>query len=213
MSVARLLGLSAAVLAGVVLGRWSAPAAEPPPAAVSAASVAAAVGTVDHRPLHIAAPAACPATPAAADPTTDAERDKAALLLAERQAAETQRRAVQAAQDALATEADPARKRELIRAIAAHKAQDDLGSAWTWLLQHRADPGYAENVRNLLYQWSYARPEHVATLLPQVTSGEAQTAAAQQLAQLWHRKDPHAYQAWVASLPEGPLKAAAAAPY
>lgn len=208
MGVARLLGLSAAVLAGVVLGRWSAPAADP---------MASAEGARHQAPLHGTAqaftPAACPAVPTTPGVAPDAERDQAALLLAERQAAETQRRAVQAAQDALATEADPARQRELIREIAAHKAQDDLGSAWTWLLQHRADPGYAENVRNLLYQWSYARPEHVATLLPQVTSGEAQTAAAQQLAQLWHKKDPHAYQAWVASLPEGPLKQAAATPY
>jgi copper(I)-binding protein len=53
----------------------------------------------------------------------------------------------------------------------------------------------------------------VATLLPQVASGEAQAAAAQQLAQLWNKKDPHAYQAWVASLPEGALKTAARSPY
>jgi hypothetical protein len=53
----------------------------------------------------------------------------------------------------------------------------------------------------------------VATLLPQVASGEAQSAAAHQLAQLWNKKDPHAYHAWVASLPEGPLKSAARSPY
>lgn len=205
MCTTRLLGLTAAVLAGVVLGRWNAPAAEPAPAVRDSAPA--------HTAAMLPAPVACPPAPPVAHAGAEAERDRAALLLAERQAADAQRRAVQAAQEALATEPDPQRRRELIREIAAHKAHDDLGSAWTWLLQHRADPGYAENVRNLLYQWSYARPEHVAALLPQVTSGEAQTAAAQQLAQLWNRKDPHAYQAWVASLPEGPLKAAAASPY
>jgi len=139
--------------------------------------------------------------------------DEQAIRRAERAAADERLIALKAAQDSLAIERDPQRKSELIREIAAQKAQDDLGGAWTWLTQHRADPGYAENARNLLFQWSYAKPEHVATLLPQVASGEAQTAAAQQLAQLWNKKDPHAYHAWVASLPEGALKAAARSPY
>jgi hypothetical protein len=206
MDTARGLGLSAAVLAGVLIGRFSAPE----PKAAPAAAVVARTPEPARAVAPIVTPVAC--TPAPAQPA-DAEEDKAALLRAERAAAEEQRQARQAAQDALALERDPQRKSELIREIVAHKAQDDLGTAWTWLLQHRADPGYAENARNLLYQWSYARPEHVAALLPQVASGEAQAAAAQQLAQLWNKKDPHAYQAWVASLPEGPLKAAARSPY
>jgi hypothetical protein len=201
----RALWVSAALLAGLGLGRWSAPApevAQPiqvlPRAAEPRAVVQASLPTAT----------ACPPPTQAPSP-----QDEQVIRRAERAAAEGRLAALQAAQASLAIERDPQRKSELIREIAAQKAQDDLGGAWTWLTQHRADPGYAENARNLLYQWSYARPEHVATLLPQVASGEAQTAAAQQLAQLWNKKDPHAYHAWVASLPEGPLKAAAGSPY
>lgn len=201
----RALWLLAGVLAGVALGRWSAPAVEstPPPA------VALPVAPV---PKAMPAPV-CPPAPqlaeagASAAEVARAERESLAREAADKAAV------LQGAQASLLQERDPQRRSELIREIAAHKARDDLGVAWTWLTQHRGDPGYAENVRNLLYQWSYARPEHVATLLPQVASGEAQTAAAQQLAQLWNKKDPHAYQAWVASLPEGALKTAARSPY
>jgi len=201
----RALWVSAALLAGLGLGRWSAPVPEPaqpiqllPRAAEPRVVVQASLPTAT----------ACPPPAQAPSP-----QDEQVIRRAERAAAEERLAALTAAQASLAIERDPQRKSELIREIAAQKAQDDLGGAWTWLTQHRADPGYAENARNLLYQWSYARPEHVATLLPQVASGEAQTAAAQQLAQLWNKKDPHAYHAWVASLPEGALKAAARAPY
>ncbi len=196
--------LLAGVLVGVVLGRLSTPSAEPvmaspPPVA---------------QPVVAAAARVVPAT--ACPPTAqqeEAQATAAEIARAERTAIEAQAAALRDAQAAFAQERDPRRKSELIREIAAHKAAEDLGVAWTWLTQHRTDPGYAENVRNLLYQWSYARPEHVATLLPQVASGEAQAAAAHQLAALWNRKDPHAYHAWVASLPEGPLKSAARSPY
>ncbi|MGY4828401.1 hypothetical protein ACVNIS_07485 [Sphaerotilaceae bacterium SBD11-9] len=199
MSTERVLGLSAALLAGVVAGRMTVGEPQATPA-VESVHVAAA---------PVAVPVACTPAP---QPVA-AEEDRADLAGAQPQPGEPQRNELQAAQDALARESDPQRKSELIREIVARKSQDDLGGAWTWLLQHRSDPGYAENARNLLYQWSYARPEHVAALLPQVQSGEAQTAAAQQLAQLWNKKDPHAYQAWVASLPDGSLKAAARSPY
>jgi hypothetical protein len=191
--------LLAGVLAGVVIGRMS--GSEP------AAAEGPVVAVQQALPVPTPAPACPPASAA------EAEETPAARAQAERAAAQAQAEALQAAQAALAQEREPERRSELIREIAAHKAQDDLGLAWTWLAQHRTDPGHAENVRNLLYHWSYARPEHVAALLPQVTSGEAQTAAAHQLAQLWNRKDPHAYHAWVASLPDGPLKAAARTPY
>lgn len=199
------LFLLAGVLVGIGLGRLSMAPAE-----------ALAPVIVEQRPVataRTAVPAACrPAAVQAEGDTGGADAARAERESLAREAA-AQAAAVQAAQDALAREGDPQRKSELIREVAAHKARDDLGLAWTWLTQHRADPGYAENVRNLLYQWSYAKPEHVAALLPQVASGEAQAAAARQLAQLWNRKDPHAYQAWVASLPDGPLKAAARSPY
>ena len=201
----RTLWVSVALLAGLGLGRWSAPvpeAARPIQVLPRAAEPRAAVQ------VSLPLVTACP--PSAQAPSPE---DEQAIRRAERAATEERLAALQAAQASLAIERDPQRKSELIREIAAQKAQDDLGGAWTWLTQHRADPGYAENVRNLLFQWSYAKPEHVATLLPQVASGEAQTAAAQQLAQLWNKKDPHAYRAWVASLPEGPLKAAAGTPY
>lgn len=195
--------LLAGVLAGMLLGRLSAPAVDTAPPAVVAQPVAAAT--------QAAPPPVCPPSIAQADAgaaeAARAERD------AQAREAEEKTTLLQTAQEALARERDPQRRSELIREIAARKSQDDLGIAWTWLTQHRADPGYAENVRNLLYQWSYARPEHVAALLPQVASSETQAAAAQQLAQLWNRKDPHAYHAWVASLPEGALKSAARSPY
>ena len=189
---------ASALLLGVVLGRWSAPGAPPPkPMAVSPAVV---------QPPTVLAPinlAQVQCEPGDADDTVATQAPPA----------DNRASAVVTALDRLARTADPQQKTELIREITALKAQDDLGSAWGWLTQHRSDPAYAESARNLLYQWSYARPEHVATLLPDVASGEAQAAAAQQLAQLWNKKDPHAYNAWVASLPEGPLKAAAGSPY
>jgi len=189
---------TSALVAGVVLGRWSVPDAPPPePMAVSAAVA---------QPPSVLAPinlAQAQCEPADADDTVAREAP----------ATDDRAQTLGTALGTLARTADPQHKTELIREITALKAQDDLGGAWSWLAQHRADPGYAENARNLLFQWSYAKPEHVATLLPQVASGEAQIAAAQQLAQLWNKKDPHAYHAWVASLPEGPLKAAAGSPY
>lgn len=193
------------VVVGVLLGRLSMPSVASAPPIVVERPVAAV-------PKALPSPV-CPPAPQLAEANASA----AEVARAERESLEREAKAkaatLQAAQAALTQERDPQRKSELIREIAAHKAAEDLGIAWTWLTQHRADPGYAENVRNLLYQWSYARPEHVATLLPQVTSGEAQAAAAHQLAQLWNKKDPHAYQAWVASLPEGALKTAARSPY
>lgn len=193
------------LLAGVLLGRLSVPSVASAPPPVAERPVATAPKAV---PVPV-----CPPTPHQAE--ADAGAAEAARSERESLAREAAAKAatLQAAQAALLHERDPQRKSELIREIAALKAQDDLGGAWTWLTQHRRDPGYAENVRNLLYQWSYAKPEHVATLLPQVASGEAQAAAAQQLAQLWNKKDPHAYHAWVASLPEGALKTAARSPY
>jgi hypothetical protein len=189
---------ASALLAGVVLGRWSTPDAPPPvPMAVSAAIA---------QPPTVLAPinlAQVQCEPGDADDTVAREAppadDRASALVS--------------ALDTLARSADPQQKTALIREITDLKARDDLGGAWSWLTQHRADPAYAESARNLLFQWSYAKPEHVAALLPEVQSGEAQTAAAQQLAQLWNKKDPHAYHAWVASLPAGALKAAAGAPY
>jgi hypothetical protein len=192
--------VAAAVMVGAALGRWSAPQAE----------LAAPVQVLPRTAMAaLPAPNAQPHTLLQARCEPDAADDKQASS----PAPDARAAALSASLDALARTRDPQHKSELIREIAAQKAQDDLGGAWTWLTQHRADPGYAENARNLLFQWSYARPEHVAALLPQVHSGEAQAAAAQQLAQLWNKKDPHAYHAWVATLPEGPLKAAAGAPY
>jgi hypothetical protein len=190
---------ASALLAGVALGRWSVPDAPPPePMAMAPAAVAPPLAVL--APINLAQ-ARCEPEPD--DDTVAREAppgdDKAATL--------------STALDTLARTADPQQKTALIREITALKAQDDLRTAFGWLTQHRSDPAYAESARNLLYQWSYARPEHVAALLPEVASGEAQAAAAQQLAQFWNKKDPHAYHAWVASLPEGALKAAAGAPY
>ncbi|HEX3139838.1 MAG TPA: hypothetical protein VHQ87_07275 [Rhizobacter sp.] len=194
------LAAAGALLAGLALGRFSVPAADAPPADPLAVAASAAPREPLLAPINLAQ-VQCEAR------ADDAGSTKEASPADERTAT------LNAALDTLARTSDPQRKTALIREIAAQKAQDDLGSAWTWLTQYRGDPGYAENMRNLLYQWSYARPEHVAALLPQVQSGEAQAAAAQQLAQLWNKKDPNAYHAWVASLPDGALKTAAGAPY
>jgi hypothetical protein len=188
-----------ALLAGVLLGRWSVPDA-PPPAPMAWAPAVAAQPAAVLAPINLAQ--------AQCEPGVD---DTVATK--EAPPADDKTATLGTALDTLARTANPQQKTELIREITALKAQDDLRSAWGWLTQHRSDPAYAESARNLLYQWSYARPEHVAALLPEVTSGEAQVAAAQQLAQFWNKKDPHAYHAWVASLPEGALKAAARSPY
>jgi hypothetical protein len=189
---------TSALVAGVVLGRWSVPEA-PPPEPMAMSPAAAQPPTV-LAPINLAQ---VQCEPGDADDT----------LAREVPPADERAHALASALDTLARTADPQQKTALIREITALKAQDDLGGAWTWLTQHRADPAYAESARNLLFQWSYARPEHVAALLPELQSGEAQAAAAQQLAQLWNKKDPHAYHAWVASLPAGALKAAAGSPY
>ncbi|MBC7955734.1 MAG: hypothetical protein H7Y33_07690, partial [Cytophagales bacterium] len=169
-------------------------------------------------PVQVLARATVPTLPAAPSTTIQAQCEPHSAGGEEAKEAtspspDNRAAALSALLETLARTRDPQHKSELIREITAQKAQDDLGGAWTWLTQHHADPGYAENARNLLFQWSYAKPEHVAALLPQVQSGEAQAAAAQQLAQLWNKKDPNAYHAWVVSLPEGALKAAAASPY
>ena len=97
----------------------------------------------------------------------------------------------------------------LMDGLAQRKGQDDLGAAWDWLSRYAADPGYADAAQNLLYRSSWARPEAVAQLLPRVRDAAVQADAVVHLTQLWRRKDPAAYEAWLASLPAGPLRTAA----
>jgi len=97
----------------------------------------------------------------------------------------------------------------LMNELAQRKGQDDLGAAWDWLGRHAADPQYADAAQNLLYRWSWTRPEAVAQLLPRVQDAAVQADAAVHLTQMWRRKDPAAYEAWLASLPAGPLRTAA----
>jgi hypothetical protein len=99
----------------------------------------------------------------------------------------------------------------LLGELAQRKGQDDLDAAWNWLGRYAGDARYADAAQNLLYRWSWTRPEAVAQLLPRVQDATVQADAAAHLTQMWRRKDPVAYEAWLASLPAGPLRTAALA--
>jgi hypothetical protein len=104
---------------------------------------------------------------------------------------------------------DPAVRTSLMNELANRKAQEDVASAWQWLDQYSADPAYAEVALNMLYRWSYARPQDVAQLLPRVANPALQASAAAHLARYWQQRDPSGYQQWLASLPPGALRSAA----
>ena len=106
----------------------------------------------------------------------------------------------------LARTTDPAIRKSLLSEISVQKGQEDLASAWTWLNEYKADAQYGETALNLLYRWSYSKPEEVAKILPMVADAQVQSAAATHLSRFWQKKDPAGYQAWVASLPPGALK-------
>lgn len=101
---------------------------------------------------------------------------------------------------------DPMIRKSLLSEISIQKGQEDLASAWTWLNEYKTDAHYGETALNLLYRWSYTKPEEVAKLLPTVADPEVQSAAATHLSRFWQKKDPAGHQAWVASLPPGTLK-------
>lgn len=106
---------------------------------------------------------------------------------------------------------DPTIRTSLMSELAIRKGQDDLGEAWRWLGQHGGDPAHAEAAQNLLYRWSYTKPEEVARILPDVQDAAVQATATAHLTQFWMKKDPGAYERWVASLPPGQLRAYALA--
>ena len=106
----------------------------------------------------------------------------------------------------LARTTDPVIRKSLLNEIAIQKGQEDLASAWTWLNEYKGEADYGETALNLLYRWSYAKPEEVAKILPMVADPEVQSAAATHLSRFWQQRDPAGYQAWVASLPPGALK-------
>lgn len=101
---------------------------------------------------------------------------------------------------------DPAVRQSLMSELAIRKGQDDLGYAWQWLGQHKSDPAYTDAAQNLLYRWSYTKPDEVAQLVPQLGDAVAQAAATAHLVQFWQKKDPAGYRKWVASLPPGQLR-------
>ena len=109
----------------------------------------------------------------------------------------------------LARSTDPQVRKSLLSELSMQKGQDDLAAAWSWLDEYKADAHYAETALNLLYRWSYTRPDAVAQLLPTVTDAQVQSAAATHLARFWQKTDGAGYQAWLAALPPGPLKDAA----
>lgn len=106
----------------------------------------------------------------------------------------------------LAGTTDPLIRKSLMGEIANQKGQEDLASAWRWLDEHKADAHYGETALNLLYRWSYTKPQEVAKILPTVTDAQVQSAAATHLSRFWQKKDPAGYQAWVASLPPGAIR-------
>jgi hypothetical protein len=109
----------------------------------------------------------------------------------------------EAAMDFLGRTQDATIRNSLIRAISQQMGQQDLRTAWTWLRQYRTEAAYSENARNLLYRWSYVKAEEVAELLPSIEDREMQSVVAEELARVWQRSDPNAYQAWRSSLPSG----------
>jgi hypothetical protein len=102
--------------------------------------------------------------------------------------------------------ADPMVKKSLLHEIAIQKGQEDLAAAWTWLNQYKADEHYGEAAMNLLYRWSYSKPEEVAKILPGIADVQLQSMAATHLSRFWQKKDPQGHQAWLASLPPGTIK-------
>ena len=117
----------------------------------------------------------------------------------------------QAAADFMNQSTDPVVRRSLMSELAIRKGQDDLGAAWTWLAQYGSDPAYADVAQNLLYRWSYTKPQEVAQILANVGDAAVQANGAAYLTQFWQRSDRSAYQNWIASLPPGPLRNAALA--
>lgn len=101
---------------------------------------------------------------------------------------------------------DDAVRKSLMSELAIRKGQDDLGEAWTWLEQHSADPAHAQAAQNLLYRWSYTKPEQVAHIVQGMADDAVQATAAAHLTQFWQQKDPAAFQRWVATLPPGQLR-------
>ncbi len=104
---------------------------------------------------------------------------------------------------------DPAIRQSLMSEIAIRHGQESLTTAWNWLSQYNSDPQYAEAAQNLLYRWSYTKPEEVARILPTLNNQELQAAAGTRLSVFWQQRDQASYQAWLASLPPGSLKQAA----
>ncbi len=107
---------------------------------------------------------------------------------------------------------DPVIRKSLLAEISIQKGQEDLTAAWTWLDQYRGDAQYGETALNLLYRWSYIKPEEVAKLLPKVADAQVQSMAATHLSRFWRQKDPTGYQVWIASLPPGAIKNSAMQP-
>lgn len=117
----------------------------------------------------------------------------------------------QAAVEFMTRTDDPAIRQSLMSELAIRKGQDDLGQAWNWLGQYAGDPAYAEAAQNMLYRWSYTQPQEVARILPRVRDSGVQATATAHLTQFWMKKDPAAYQTWLASLPPGQLRESALA--
>lgn len=115
--------------------------------------------------------------------------------------------APEAAEQFAAQTGDPQLRQMLVREIAMEKARDDLGAAWAWLQQHGgAAPESQAHAADLLYRWSYARPQEVARLLPALAPSPLQSHLAVRLAQNWMRRDPVAFQNWARSLPPGAMR-------
>lgn len=106
--------------------------------------------------------------------------------------------------------ADPEVRKSLMSEIAIRKGQDDLAGAVNWLNQYNADPGYREAAQNLLYRWSYTKPQEVAKILPSIGDQQVQAAAATHLSHFWQQQDKASYERWLATLPRGGIRSAAA---
>lgn len=101
-------------------------------------------------------------------------------------------------------------KQEFELEIAMLKARDDLAVGWAWL-QKRETPTAQLSGAELLYRWSYTRPQEVARILSMLAPSPIQEQIATQLGRNWSRKNSSSFDVWVGSLPPGSMREAALA--
>lgn len=114
--------------------------------------------------------------------------------------------APEAAELLLSNTGDQAIRSLLVREIATHKARDDLIAGWSWLQQGGKTTESQGHAAEFLYRWSYVRPEQVGPLVLALEPTATQMDLAKNVAQVWKRKDPLAFESWVRTIPPGGVR-------